>query len=288
MGKRNLRKNFLKNLHNKYRLIIYNDTSFQTVWTIRLSPLRVFTFLSLFSAFMIFLVIFLVASTPLKEYIPGYPKAEYREMLLKNRLLVDSLEKELVVRDRFFSDIKSVISGEVPQDIATENQQVDEKKTRIDYKPYNSDSVFQDKILEERLNVSTPSGRDQAGTPETLHFFLPVKGLVTNRFDARKGHYGVDLVGQPNSRISAVLGGTVLFAGWTMETGNVIYLLHENNLTSAYKHNAELLKKSGEAVKPGEAIAIIGNSGEQSTGPHLHFELWYNGKPIDPEKYIVF
>ena len=288
MGKRNLRKNFLKNLHNKYRLIIYNDTSFQTVWTIRLSPLRVFTFLSLFSAFMIFLVIFLVASTPLKEYIPGYPKAEYREMLLKNRLLVDSLEKELVVRDRFFSNIKSVISGEVPQDIATENQQVDEKKTRIDYKPYNSDSVFQDKILEERLNVSTPSGLDQAGTPETLHFFLPVKGLVTNRFDARKGHYGVDLVGQPNSRISAVLGGTVLFAGWTMETGNVIYLLHENNLTSAYKHNAELLKKSGEAVKPGEAIAIIGNSGEQSTGPHLHFELWYNGKPIDPEKYIVF
>lgn len=288
MGKRNLRKNFLKNLHNKYRLIIYNDTSFQTVWTIRLSPLRVFTFLSLFSAFMIFLVIFLVASTPLKEYIPGYPKAEYREMLLKNRLLVDSLEKELLVRDRFFSDIKSVISGEVPQDLATENQQVDEKKTHIDYKPYNSDSVFQDKILEERLNVSTPSGRDQAGTPETLHFFLPVKGLVTNRFDARKGHYGVDLVGQPNSRISAVLGGTVLFAGWTMETGNVIYLLHENNLTSAYKHNAELLKKSGEAVKPGEAIAIIGNSGEQSTGPHLHFELWYNGKPIDPEKYIVF
>lgn len=288
MGKKSQKKNFIKNLHNKYRLIIYNDTSFQSVWTIKLSPLKVFTFVSLFSAFMIFLVIFLVASTPLKEYIPGYPKAEYREMLLKNMMLVDSLEKELVVRDQFFGDIRSLLSGEIPQDPTSDKQQAEKKKSRIDYKPYNSDSVFQDKLLEERLNISTPVNRDQAGSPEKLHFFLPAKGLVINKFDARKGHYGVDLVGQPNSRVSAVLGGTVLFAGWNLETGNVIYLLHENNLTSAYKHNAELLKSAGEVVKAGEAIAIIGNSGEQSTGPHLHFELWYNGKPIDPEKYIVF
>jgi len=233
-------------------------------------------------------VIFLIASTPLREYIPGYPKPEYREMLLKNMMLVDSLEKELAVRDKFFGDMKSILEGGVPKELAQGNKQVDEKKTRIEYKPYNSDSVFQDKLLEERLNVTSPSNRDQTGSPEKLHFFLPVKGLVTNRFDAREGHFGIDLVGQPNSRISAVLGGTVLFAGWTMETGNVIYLLHENNLSSAYKHNAELLKKAGEIVKAGEAIAIIGNSGEQSTGPHLHFELWYNGKPIDPEKYIVF
>ena len=288
MGKKSQKKNFIKNLHNKYRLIIYNDTSFQSVWTIKLSPLKVFTFVSLFSAFMIFLVIFLVASTPLKEYIPGYPKAEYREMLLKNMMLVDSLEKELVVRDQFFGDIRSLFSGEIPQDPTSDNQQAEKKKSRVDYKPYNSDSVFQDKLLEERLNISTPVNRDQSGSPEKLHFFLPAKGLVINKFDARKGHYGVDLVGQPNSRVSAVLGGTVLFAGWNLETGNVIYLLHENNLTSAYKHNAELLKSAGEVVKAGEAIAIIGNSGEQSTGPHLHFELWYNGKPIDPEKYIVF
>ena len=98
----------------------------------------------------------------------------------------------------------------------------------------------------------------------------------------------MDLVGQPNSRISAVLGGTVLFAGWTIQAGHVIFLLHGNNLTSAYMHNAELLKKTGDQVKAGEAIAIIGNTGELTTGPHLHFELWHNGIPVDPEKYIVF
>ncbi len=261
MAEKTFRKNITEKLRNKYRLIIYNDTSFQTVWTIRLSPLRVFTFLSLFSVFMISLVIFLVASTPLREYIPGYPKEEYREMLLRNVFLVDSLENELILRDKFFGDLKSIVSGEVPEEKGTETE-VNNKPGKVEYTPYNHDSVFQDKILEERLSLNAGTPRELGNSPERIHFFLPVQGLITNRFDARKEHYGVDLVGQPNSRISAVQGGTVLFAGWTFETGNVIYLLHENNLTSAYKHNAELLKKTGEQVRAGEAIAIIGNSGE--------------------------
>jgi murein DD-endopeptidase MepM/ murein hydrolase activator NlpD len=121
-----------------------------------------------------------------------------------------------------------------------------------------------------------------------LHFYLPIKGLITNKFDTSKGHLGIDLVSQPNTRVSAVLGGTVLFAGWTLDTGYVIYIQHVNNLVSAYKHNAALLKKVGDKVNGGEAIAIIGNTGEYTTGPHLHFELWHEGKPIDPEQYIVF
>jgi murein DD-endopeptidase MepM/ murein hydrolase activator NlpD len=270
MAEKSFRKKFIEKIRDKYRLIIYNDTSYQSILTIKLTPLKVFTFVSLFSVFMIFLVIFLVASTQLKEYIPGYPKAEYREMLLQNTLLVDSIKQELAVRDQFFQDIRTVVSGDIPKDAGNKND-MPEKPSKAQFKAYNQDSVFQDKILEEKLNLNSQ-----------------VKGLVTGKFDAKKGHYGVDLVGPPNSRISAVLGGTVLFAGWTMETGNVIYLLHGSNMTSAYKHNAELLKKTGELVKAGEAIAIIGNSGELSTGPHLHFELWYNGKPVDPEKYIVF
>jgi murein DD-endopeptidase MepM/ murein hydrolase activator NlpD len=287
MAGKGIRKKIIEKLHNKFRLIIYNDTTLQSVWNIKLTPLMLFTVVSLFSALMIFLVIFLIASTPLKEYIPGYPKAEVREMFLKNYILVDSLEKELATRDKFFENIQSVINGEIPREDYQESDSSSKAK-RVEIKTTDYDSLFQDKILEERLSLSTKVERDQSGIPEKLHFFPPMKGLVTNNFDIRKNHFGIDLVGQPGSMISAVLGGTVLFAGWTLETGNVIFLLHGNGLTSAYKHNAELLKKVGDLVKAGEAIAIIGNSGELSTGPHLHFELWYNGQPIDPEKYIVF
>jgi murein DD-endopeptidase MepM/ murein hydrolase activator NlpD len=287
MAENSFKERFLKKLRSKFRLIIYNDSTYQSIWSLKLTPLKVVTYLSLISVVMIFLVIFLIASTSLKEYIPGYPKAEYREMLLKNVILVDSLENELALRDKFFSDMRSIIIGEVPKD-NNPNSPITGAASKVTYSSFNSDSAFQDKLLEERLNLSVQSGRDQKGTPDKLHFYHPVEGYVTDKFDINKNHFGIDIVGKANSRISSVLGGSVLFAGWTQETGNVIYILHDNNLTSAYKHNAQLLKKTGDQVNAGEAIAIIGNSGELSTGPHLHFELWYLGKPIDPEKYIVF
>jgi murein DD-endopeptidase MepM/ murein hydrolase activator NlpD len=287
MAENSFRDRLLEKLRSKYRLIIYNDSTFQSIWTLKLTPLMVFTIVSLFSVFMISLVIFLVASTSLKELIPGYPRAEYREMLLKNVILVDSLENELAVRDKFFSDMKSIIKGETHRE-SSSDKSTGSPVSKGQYKAFDSDSLFQDKLLEERLNLSVQTVKERAASPDKLHFYHPVEGIVTEKFDANKGHFGIDIVGKANSRISAVLGGTVLFAGWTQETGNVVYILHENNLTSAYKHNSQLLKKAGDQVRAGEAIAIIGNSGELSTGPHLHFELWYMGKPIDPEKYIVF
>jgi len=121
-----------------------------------------------------------------------------------------------------------------------------------------------------------------------IHFFVPVNGVISNHFNSITDHFGIDLVSGPNSRISAVLNGTVIFSGWTLETGYVIYIQHEADLISAYKHNAELLKNTGDLVNAGEAIAIIGNSGELTTGPHLHFELWHNGTALNPEQYIDF
>jgi murein DD-endopeptidase MepM/ murein hydrolase activator NlpD len=282
-----IKKKIIEKLRNRYRLIVYNDTTFQSVWSMKLTRIKVFTITSLASAIIIILVIFLIAGTQLREYIPGYPSSEYREMLIRNALVVDSLEQEILQRDRFFQTINAIMRGEDPPDFS-QNTEASSRHEIQDIPSINQDSIFQDKILEERLSISAHGVRSTVSGLSNLHFFVPVKGLITNRFNASRGHYGIDLVSQPASRISAVLNGTVLFAGWTLDTGYVIYIQHDNNLVSAYKHNASLLKKAGDRVNGGEAIAIIGNTGELTTGPHLHFELWHEGKPIDPEQFIVF
>lgn len=273
-------------LKDKYRLIIYNDTTFQSVWSMKLSRLKVFTVTSLLSAIIVVLVILLIATTGLREYIPGYPKAEYRQMLIDNALKVDSLENELAKRDEFFKGIKAIVSGEIPEDTTTSGNDV--KTSEVTLKKYNHDSVFQDKLLAEQLSLSINPEDDKTQGLSQIHFFVPIKGVVSNKFDAGADHFGIDLVSKPNAVISAILQGTVIFSGWTMETGYVIYIQHKSNLISVYKHNAELLKKTGDKVKAGEAIAIIGNTGKLSTGPHLHFELWYNGTALDPQQYIDF
>ncbi len=288
MALRTIRERILQKLRNRYRLIIYNDTTFQSVWTVKLSRIKVFTIISLASAFLIVSVIFLIAGTQLREYIPGYPRTEYREMLISNALLVDSLEQEIIKRDRFFESIGAIMRGEEPPDYSDNIPTGSSRQAVRNLPQLNQDSIFQDKILEERLSLSMQGSRNPMGNLGNLHFFQPVSGLITNRFNATRGHYGIDLVTQPNARVTAVLSGTVVFAEFTIDTGYVIYIQHDNNLASAYKHNASLLKKSGDRVNGGEAIAIVGNTGELTTGPHLHFELWHEGRPIDPEQYIVF
>ena len=277
---------FFDKLKDQYRLIIYNDSTFQSVWTLKLSRLKVFTITSLVSAIIVILVILLIATTGLREYIPGYPKAEYRQMLVHNALKVDSLEMELAKRDEFFKGIQSIISGEAPKDELVIDTAAGSYE--INFTEYNHDSVFQDKLLAEQLSLSFQNnGPNKTGLSQ-MHFFVPVKGIVTNHFNSVTDHFGVDLVSDPSARISSVLKGTVIFSGWTLETGYSIYVQHGANLVSVYKHNAELLKKTGDKVKAGEAIAIIGNSGEMSTGPHLHFELWHDGNALNPEQYIDF
>lgn len=285
-NKKNSKIKFFEKLKDQYRLIVYNDTTFQSVWSVKLSRLKVFTYTSLFSAIIVVLVILLIATTGLREYIPGYPKAEYRQMLVRTALQIDSLEYELKTRDEFFNSIKAVITGEIPDN----NRLVDSEPIHYnnEIQEYNHDSVFQDKLLTEQLSLSLMSNEAANQGLSQIHFFVPVKGVITSHFNAVSDHFGIDLVSGPNSRISSILSGTVIFSGWTLETGHVIYIQHESNLVSAYKHNSELLKTTGDRVNAGEAIAIIGNSGELTTGPHLHFELWHEGKAINPEQYIDF
>ena len=159
----------------------------------------------------------------------------------------------------------------------------------IHIKPSAGDSLLRKQIESQDVYslAFNPSKSQKNGVADFL-FFMPLKGVVTNSFNAKEEHFGVDIAAPENEAIKAALDGTVTISTWTSETGYVIQIQHENNLISVYKHNSTLLKKSGQFVKAGDVIAIIGNSGELSTGPHLHFELWYNGNPIDPQEYMIF
>ncbi len=141
---------------------------------------------------------------------------------------------------------------------------------------------------QDKYSLAFSESKIGKGSISSFFFFTPVKGIVTASFNSAEEHYGVDIAAKENEPIKAALDGTVLFSGWTSETGNTIQIQHSNNLVSAYKHCSVLMKKAGQYVKAGEVIAVIGNSGEQTSGPHLHFELWYNGTPIDPQEHIVF
>jgi murein DD-endopeptidase MepM/ murein hydrolase activator NlpD len=287
MGVREFIQRIFNKLKNQYRLTIFNDSTFQSVFSIKLTRLKVFAAVAIASSVIVVLVTFLIAATPLREYIPGYPDAEQRQMMVNNALKIDSLEVELGKRDAFFESIKAVVSGNVPVDTVTNNDST-AKLYNVKFNNYNHDSVFEDELLAEQTNVSIRGNNTNRKELSQMHFFVPLKGIVTNQFNSASQHFGVDLVSEPNARICSVLDGSVIFSGWTLETGYVIYIQHEADLVSVYKHNAELLKTTGDRVKAGEPVAIIGNSGEFTSGPHLHLELWHRGNPVDPQQYIDF
>ncbi|MBN2595445.1 M23 family metallopeptidase [Labilibaculum sp.] len=284
------KKPLLEKLKNKYRLTISNEGTFDEVLSIRLSRLNVFTVTGLFSIVLIALVTLLIAFTPLREYIPGYPDGEMRKNIEDNAILADSLIAELDKRDRFFQGIRNVISGNDFDNVVenADDSIVDPKYKDLSFSTSSNDSVFRKEHEEdEKYNLSLGSAAKARGLSNT-HFFAPINGMVSNHYDSKIEHFGTDVVGGLNERISSVLDGTVVFSEWTLNTGYVIQIQHSNNLLSIYKHNSELLKKTGEHVKAGEAIALLGNSGELTSGPHLHFELWHNGQALNPEDYIKF
>jgi len=287
MDRKELRKKIFQMLKDHYRLIIYNDSTIQTVWSIKLTPIKVLTLGSLGAILLILLTTTIIAYTPLRENIPGYPSAKVRQQIIHNYVVVDSLENEIKIRDSYFDKIKTLFQGETPpEESASTDPEL--KVSEATFDKFNADSVFKDKLLDEKSNLSIQQNKKRLPSIANIHFFTPLRGMITNKFNPKADHLAVDIVGKQNARISNVLDGTVIFSGWTMDTGYSIFIQHESNIISAYKHNAELLKEVGNKVKAGDVIAIMGNSGELTTGPHLHFELWHNGTALDPETYIDF
>jgi murein DD-endopeptidase MepM/ murein hydrolase activator NlpD len=283
------RKMFMKKLKNKYRLVFFNDNTFEEAWHLRLSLLNVLSVVGTISLVMIVIVTLLIAHTPLRELvIPNYPSKALQRTSIRNAILLDSIERKLKIYDRYFDNLNALISGTDTVFADTSSTKTQNYKNLKFTKSEQEQQLQQRVEKEEQFNFTKTAGPKAESDISEVHFFTPVKGIVTDIFNEKGRHYGVDIVGAPNEVVKATLDGTVIMSSWTIETGYVIQIQHVHNLVSMYKHNANLLKKTGAQVKAGEAIAIIGNSGELSTGPHLHFELWHNGKPINPKDYIVF
>ena len=275
-------------LRDKYRLIIYNDNTFEEVWYMRLSRGNLIAVTSLIFVAIIVGLFALIAYTGIRELIPGYPDGYMRRAIITNAIMLDSLENEIRIRDQYFRNLNALIAGEEPDNMIA-LMDTNAEVGNIQFSTSLEDSILRMQIEEEeQYNLLVMDHDDFPSGLPGIHFFAPLRGMVTNSFNASENHYGTDVVAAPNEVVKATLDGTVILASWTVETGYVIQIQHSNNLISVYKHNAELLKKVGNVVRAGDAIAIIGNSGELTTGPHLHFEIWHNGTPVDPEQFIVF
>lgn len=288
MKGKNEKAGFFARLKNRYRLVIMNDETLEEKAAWNLRPLNVFVTVGLSIILLITITTFIIAFTGLREYIPGYADVKTRRNVYSLLLKADSMESALKARDAYISNIKNVIMGNVSSGDTNHVQAKTTAKADTIHKLYKSpEDAELRKEIESQDRYSLLEGYT-ADNANSFVFFPPVKGTITSRFDPVQKHYGIDIVAGTNEAIKSALDGTVILANFTSETGYVIGIQHSGNLFSLYKHNSALLKKAGDYVKAGEVIAIIGNSGELSRGPHLHFELWMNGTAVNPQKYISF
>lgn len=274
-----------ESIFKSYKLTVISKENFVEMFTMSISKFKFYLFTTLVFLFGIFLTVGVLFLTPMRQLIPGYPSSDMRDGLIYNALMVDSLEREISKRDRYLDQIRSVISGEI---VENQNQEDAEETVPVEMEPMTDDSIFDALIGPDKYKFATNNNEQDFGNISRLNFFTPVNGVVINRYNAFAGHYAIDIVSDEYSHVASVLDGTVVFAEWSVSTGYVVQIQHDFNLISVYKHNSEVLVKSGDRVKAGDIVAIMGNEGELTTGPHLHFELWQNGESLDPEKYIEF
>lgn len=279
-------KKLKKKLLHKYRLVVLNEDTFEERFSFKLNRLNVFVFSTIFTLLLIAGTTILIAFTPLREYIPGYSSTKLKKKATQLAYKTDSLQKALEINQQYLASIKNVLTGEIPSVSLNKDSIIEAAKldiSQVNLTPSEADSLLREQVaMEDKYNPLTETNE------KSFALFAPVKGLITQTYNPKEKHYAVDVVTAKDAPVKATADGTVIFADWTTETGYVILIEHANNLISVYKHNASLTKEQGDIVKAGEVIAIVGNTGELTTGPHLHFELWYDGYPIDPTNFIDF
>lgn len=278
-------KQFKRKLLHKYRLVILNEETFEERFSFKLNRLNVFIFSTLFALFLIITTTIIIAFTPLREYIPGYSSTALKRKSTKLAYKTDSLQRVLDVNEQYLASIKKVLTGDVKTVDFNKDSIIEVAKTdpAVLIRISRKDSVLRAKVdKEDKYNpLIAPQLQDYT-------FFAPVKGTITEQYDSQAKHYAVDVVTVKDSPVKAIADGTVIFSEWTVQTGYVIIIKHNSSFISVYKHNAMLTKEQGAIVKGGEVIATVGSTGELTTGPHLHFELWRDGFPVNPTSFIDF
>ncbi|MCL8008121.1 M23 family metallopeptidase [Gelidibacter japonicus] len=287
MTSRKKEKKFTKKLLHKYRLVVLNEDTFEERFAIKLTRLNVFVIVSLSSILLVSGTIFLIAFTPLREYIPGYSSAKLKKQATELSFKTDSLKQVIDVNEKYFASIKRVLTGDVKTVEFNKDSILNafnEEVGPLTVKPTRQDSLLREKVdKEDKYNFF-----ESAISASNFVLFPPVNGNISEGYNVKEKHYAVDIIVAKNTPVKATADGTVIFAEWTTETGYVVIIEHSYELISVYKHNASLTKEQGDVVKAGEVIALAGSTGEYSTGPHLHFELWSKGYPINPTNFIDF
>ena len=284
--KKKKEKKLAKKLLHKYRLVVLNEDTFEERFAFKLTRLNVFVATGISALVLIILTTLLIAFTPLREYIPGYSSARLKSTATQLMLKTDSLQNVIHKQNQYYASIRNVLTGKISSEEFNKDSVITNRETinPAILQPSKTDSILRREVeQEDKYNVI-----DAAVDRTDFKLFPPVKGEITSEYNLKEKHYAVDIVTLKNTPVKATADGTVIFSEWTSETGYVIIIEHRYGLISVYKHNASLAKEQGELVKKGEVIATVGSTGELTTGPHLHFELWSNGHPVNPTDFLEF
>lgn len=285
-------KIFLERIRDKYKLVILSEQTFEEKLSFRLSRLNVFVLVTLLSILLVFITAYIIAYTSLKEYIPGYTDVSMQRNIYELQLRSDSIERALQANQNYLKDLSLVLGGNLPderQQNVTDTARKD--YTKISDKRSKEDSLF--RLDFENQNKYNLNRNDRKKTTlssgvQNLFFFAPLKGVVSKEFNSKSGHFGVTISAARNEAVKAAQDGTVIFAGWTSESGYVVMVQHSGNISSVYKNLSVALCRQGAHLSAGEPVGIIGGSADLGSGKGLEFELWINGNPVNPKEYIVF
>ena len=278
-------KGFFKKLFNDYKVVVSSEDTFEEKFAFKASKINVFVLMLVYSVILISFTISIVFFTQLRELVPGYSSSDLLSRAIYLTQKTDSLERQIELNNKFYKSIEDVLSGKTDEFIKRDNIPIDSSlndKNLFSISPNSEDSILRNYVdSQDKFNLTK-----NELVIENKMFFSPIKGDITQAFNFQENHFAIDIAADIGTPVKSILDGKILFSEWSVDTGHVIIVDHGDNIVSVYKHNSKSLKEQNDFVQAGEVIAYSGNQGSLSSGPHLHFELWKNGTPIDPEPLL--